>query len=206
MLRPTTLAAAAVLVGCLTASSARADPEVVRLRAAASRPCSLTMSGESAGTGTGTGTSAGTGTGTTGDAECGVSRPTLIYGELLGKGGPYGLGVEHAITPRLALGAVVSVAVIRDQQLYTLAPYVHVTIGRRGRHALFGELGLAIVHSRIPSPVASWDGTSDTGAGGVATLGWERRGARTVIRSYVAAELGEGGLAPWLGLAFGVRL
>jgi hypothetical protein len=134
------------------------------------------------------------------------ARRTLVYGELLGKGGPYGLGVERAITPRLAIGAVVSAAVLRDQQLYTLAPYLHVTIGRRGRHALFGELGGMVVHSHVPSPVPAWDGTSDTGGGGVATLGWERAGDRLVVRAYGAVMVGEGGIAPWLGVAIGVRL
>ena len=134
------------------------------------------------------------------------ARKTLVYGELLGKGGPYGVGVERAITPRLAIGAVVSAAVLRDQQLYTLAPYLHITVGRRGRHALFGELGAMLVHSRVPSPVPAWDGTSDTGGGGVATLGWERAGDRLVVRAYGAAMVGEGGVAPWLGVAIGVRL
>src|SRR5689334_14712511 len=83
---------------------------------------------------------------------------TLVYGELLGKGGPWGVGVEHPITSQLALGAVASFAPIRGQQLYTLAPYLHVTL----RRWLYGELGAVIVHSRVPSPVMSWDGTSDT--------------------------------------------
>ena len=132
----------------------------------------------------------------------------LIYAEALGKGGPYGVGYERTITPRLGIGAVASFAVIRQQQLATLAPYLHVAIARSRsrRHAVFGELGLVIVHSRVPSPVASWDGTSDTGAGGLAAVGYELAGDRVVMRTYLAAELGEGGLAPWLGIAIGVRL
>jgi hypothetical protein len=132
----------------------------------------------------------------------------FVYAEALGKGGPYGVGYERAIAPRLGIGAVASFAVIRQQQLATVAPYLHVAILRSGsgRHALFGELGLVVVHSRVPSPVASWDGTSDTGAGGLAALGYELAGTRVVTRAYLAAELGEGGLAPWLGIAIGVRL
>ena len=129
----------------------------------------------------------------------------LVYVELLGKGGPYGLGFERTITGRLALGAVVSYAVIRDQHLATAAPYLHATIGRRGRHALFGELGAVLVHSRIPSPVPGWDGMSDTGGGGVVTLGYELAARRVVLRAYLAGMAGEGGVAPWLGVAFGVR-
>jgi hypothetical protein len=51
----------------------------------------------------------------------------------------------------------------------------------------------------------SWDGTSDTGGGGIATLGWELAGSRVVFRAYGAVEAGEGGVAPWLGFALGVR-
>ncbi len=133
-------------------------------------------------------------------------RRTFVYAELLGKGGPWGVGVERQLAPRLALGAVVSAAVIRDQQLYTVAPYVHTTIGRRRGHALFGELGAALVHSRISSPVPMWTGTSDTGAGGIAALGWEYARARLGVRAYLAAALGEGGLAPFAGVAIGARL
>jgi hypothetical protein len=114
--------------------------------------------------------------------------------------------VERQLAPRLALGAVVSAAVIRDQQLYTITPYVHATIRRRGGHALFGELGAALVHSRIPSPVPMWTGTNDTGAGGIATLGWEYARARLGVRAYLAGALGEGGLAPFAGAAIGARL
>jgi hypothetical protein len=133
-------------------------------------------------------------------------RSTFVYGELLGKGGPWGVGVERALVPRFAVGAVVSAAVIRDQQLYTLAPYAHATLARGRCHALFAELGAAIVHSRIPSPVAMWDGTSDTGAGGLVTLGWERAGERLGVRAYLAAAVGAGGLAPFGGVAIGARL
>lgn len=131
---------------------------------------------------------------------------TFVYAELLGKGGPWGIGLESPLTPRLAIGTVASAAVVRDQQLYTVSPYLHATIVRRGRHALFGELGASLVHSRIPSPVPMWEGTSDTGVGGLATLGWEFTRARLGVRGYLAGALGKGGLAPFAGLALGARL
>ena len=130
----------------------------------------------------------------------------LVYGELLGKGGPWGLGFEHAIAPRIGIGAVGSIAVLESQQLYTFAPYVHITIAGGARHRLFTEVGAELVHSRVPSPVPSWDGTSETGAGGLLTAGWEIAGSRLVTRVYGAVEAGEGGVAPWLGVVFGVRL
>lgn len=131
--------------------------------------------------------------------------PHLFLLELGGKGGAYGLGYERAITDRLALGAIASFAVLRDQQITTVSPYLHATLLGGRRHALFGELGAVLVHSRIPSPVPDWDGTSDTGGGGVATLGYERAGRHLAFRAYGAVMAGEGGVAPWLGFAVGVR-
>lgn len=48
----------------------------------------------------------------------------LFYVEALGKGGLYGLGYEHALTSRLSLGGAGSFAVVSDQQVLTLSPYV----------------------------------------------------------------------------------
>ena len=84
-----------------------------------------------------------------------ATRPHLVYVELLGKGGAYGLGYERAITTRLSMGAAVSFAIVRDQQIATASPYLHASLLRAGKHALFGELGATLVHSRIPSPCAS---------------------------------------------------
>jgi hypothetical protein len=130
----------------------------------------------------------------------------LVYGEALGKAGAYGLGWELALTRRLSIGAAASFAIVRDQQLYTLAPYLHATFAGEHRHALFGELGLAIAHSRLPSPVPEWDGMSDTGAGAQAALGYEYRRGRLVGRFALGAAAGAGGVAPFGGLALGVRL
>lgn len=130
----------------------------------------------------------------------------LIYVEALGKAGAYGLGYEYAITPRLAIGTVWSYASLRDHQLYTVASYVHVRALARGRHALFGELGAAFVLSHVPSPVPEWDGMSDSGLGGQATLGWEWRPEPIVVRTYLGGAVGEGGVAPFGGLLLGVAL
>jgi hypothetical protein len=128
----------------------------------------------------------------------------LVYVELLGKGGAYGIGYERAITKRLAIGALGSFAILRGQQLTTVSPYIHATLLGR-EHALFGELGAVLVHSRIPSPVDDWEGLSDTGAGGVATLGYERGARHVVVRAYGAVMVGEGGAAAWAGVAVGYR-
>lgn len=129
----------------------------------------------------------------------------LVYGELLGKAGVYGVGYEYTLSPRLAVGAAASYASVRDQQVATLSPYLHVSIVRGAHHGLYGELGAVVAHSRIPSPVDDWDGMADTGAGGIASLGWERASRHLVLRASGSLVVGGGGAAPWLGLAIGVR-
>lgn len=135
----------------------------------------------------------------------GSPQKHLVYVEALGKGGIYGVGFERAITPRLALGVVASYSRIRGQDFATGAPYLHATLLRRGRNALFGELGAVLTHSRIISPVMSWDGASDTGGGGVAGLGWERTTRRVIVRAQGSILAGEGGVAPWAGIAIGFK-
>ena len=129
-----------------------------------------------------------------------------VYAEAFGKDGPYGLGYELGITPRLALGVAASYAVVSDQQLSTFAPYVHADLIRGKRHSMYGDFGLIVVHSRVPSPVPEWDGMSETGAGGQATLGWEWRPWKLVMRTSLGVAAGEGGVAPFLGYAIGARL
>ncbi|GEM_PF-2327496 len=129
----------------------------------------------------------------------------LVYAELGGKAGLYGIGYERMLTTRLSLGIAASYVVLREQQIATIAPYVHATIVRGERNAFFAELGAAVVHSRLPSPVDDWDGMSDTGAGGFASLGWERATRHLVLRTSGTIVAGEGGVAPWLGFAIGVR-
>jgi hypothetical protein len=131
--------------------------------------------------------------------------PNLFYVEALGKAGAYGVGYERQITPRLSLGGAASYAVMRDQHIASVSPYLHATLLRRGKHALFGELGAVLVHSRIPSPLPEWNGISDTGGGGVGALGWERTGRHLVLRAQGSVLVGEGGASPWGGFAIGYR-
>lgn len=143
----------------------------------------------------------------------GVTRATapeppsrhLFYAEILGKGGAYGLGYELALAPRFAVGTAISYVVIRGQQIATVAPYVHASVLRFGKHAVFGELGATFVHSHIPSPVPDWDGMSESGAGGFASVGWERATRHLTLRASGSVVAGEGGLAPWAGIAIGFR-
>ncbi len=129
----------------------------------------------------------------------------LVYVEAGGKAGLYGVGYERVLTSRLAIGAAASFAVVRDQQLTTVSPYLHLRVLGTGRHRLFTELGASFVHSRIPSPVDDWDGMTDSGGGGFASLGWERDGEHIVVRTAASVVVGEGGLAPWVGILIGVK-
>ncbi len=129
----------------------------------------------------------------------------VVYAEVLGKAGEYGLGYEHSIAPRLSLGVAGSYALIRDQQLVTIAPYIHIRIASRNEHSLFAEVGAAFVHSHVPSPVANWGGMTDDGGGGFLSLGYQHTTQRFVMRATASAMVGEGGLGPALGLTIGVR-
>lgn len=136
---------------------------------------------------------------------CSTANADVIYGELLGKAGEYGVGYEHPITERLSLGGAGSIAILRGQQIFTAAPYVHVKLLERGANGMFVELGAVLAHSRIPSPVANWSGASATGGGGFLSLGYQRTQRWLVMRAALSAEVGEGGIGPAFGLAFGVK-
>jgi hypothetical protein len=129
----------------------------------------------------------------------------LLYVEALGKGGLYGVGYEHTITQRLSLGVAGSFAILSDQRVTTIAPYVHGTITSGQRHALFTEVGAVLAHSHLPSPVEGWDGMTDTGGGGFVSLGWEYSRRHVVLRASGSLVAGEGGIGPMLGFAIGVR-
>lgn len=129
-----------------------------------------------------------------------------VYAEAFGKAGPYGIGYELGITRGLALGIAGSFLVLADQRLTTVAPYVHADLIRGKRHSMVGDFGLIYVHSHIRSPVPQWDGMSESGVGGQVSLGWEWRPWRLLVRTSMGVAVGEGGLAPFMGLAVGARL
>ncbi len=134
-----------------------------------------------------------------------VAHADLLYVEALGKAGAYGVGFERVMTERLSLGVAASFISLAGQHIYTAAPYLHGTVLGSARHALFGEVGAVLAHSRIPSPVEDWDGMSDTGGGGFLSIGYEYRRSRFVVRVSGAVVAGEGGLGPMIGIALGVN-
>lgn len=129
----------------------------------------------------------------------------LIYVELLGKAGAYGVGYEYTLMPWLAFGAAASYAVVGDQHITTGAPYVHVTLLGHARNRMFGELGAIIAHSHIPSPVSDWTGMTSTGTAGFASLGYEHTRTHVVLRASGSIVAGDGGVGPMVGLSIGAR-
>jgi hypothetical protein len=131
--------------------------------------------------------------------------PHLIYVEVLGKGGAYGIGYEYTLMRWLAVGGAGSFAVVGDQQITTAAPYIHTTLLGQREHRLFGELGAILAHSRIPSPVTDWKGMSNTGTGGFLSLGYEHATRHVVLRASGSIVAGDGGVGPMVGLSIGAR-
>jgi hypothetical protein len=137
-----------------------------------------------------------------------IEAPTgrhLIYVELLGKAGAYGIGYEYRLMPWLSFGGAASFAVIGDQQIATAAPYVHVTMVGTAQHRMFSELGAILAHSHIPSPVPDWNGSNKSGGGGFLSVGYEHASKRVVMRASGGVATGLGGLGPMIGLSIGAR-
>jgi hypothetical protein len=124
-----------------------------------------------------------------------------VYVELLGKGGLWGLGYGRELGPRLALGVVGSLSVVDGQRIGSLSPFL-TTYLVGSRHRWFVDLGPQVVRVSTPSPVPEWMGTSSTGLGGQLATGYEHR-ARVVVRAFVMAVAGKGGVAPWIGADVG---
>ena len=128
------------------------------------------------------------------------ARRHAAYLELLGKGGLWGIGYDYLAWPRLALGATASYAVVGGEHVATLSPYAALYPAGGRRHRWLVQLGPQIVHLARPSPVPEWPGQSSTGVGGQLGTGYELR-TRLLVRAFAMVTVGEGGLAPWLGVS-----
>ena len=135
----------------------------------------------------------------------GGEEPFALYVEALGRGGAGGLGGEVAIRKRVAVGATVGFMPADGERVTTFSPYLHLVLLARGAHAWFADAGPAVTHRSIPSPVPEWDGVSETSFGAIAGSGYELCGERLFLRSSVSVAVGPGGVAPWGGIALGVR-
>lgn len=126
----------------------------------------------------------------------------VVYTELLGKGGLWGLGYDHPLVHRLDLGAVASYVVLDGQHVWTFAPYARFAVAGSDRNRFYLDFGPQLVRVSTPSPVPEWMGTSSSGIGTQLSAGYEHRG-RAVLRVFAMASVGRGGAAPWLGVDVG---
>ncbi len=133
------------------------------------------------------------------------ARPNAIYIEALGKGGVWGLGYERHLATWLGVGGVASFTMLDGQRMYSLTPYVLVYPARSGAHGLFVDGGANLIRIDTPSPVPEWDGMTESGIGAEMSAGYEYRGT-LLLRLYVQAVAGKGGVAPWGGASIGWTL
>jgi hypothetical protein len=131
-----------------------------------------------------------------------ASPRNVVYLELLGKGGVWGLGYERLLGNAVATGAALSFSVAGSETVISASPYLGVYPFAEGRHRWFLHAGPQAVHSRTRSNVPEWPGTSSTRFGAQLSTGYERRGP-LVFRAYGMLVAGDGGLAPWTGLSLG---
>lgn len=131
-------------------------------------------------------------------------KPHAIYAELFGKGGLWGLGYEHALSPRLALGGVASYYVLGGDHYATFSPYLAAYPIAGVHHRWFVHAGPQVVYRKTPSPVPEWDGMSETGFSGELSTGYEYRN-HVLVRVYAMAAAGDR-FVPWLGASFGWTL
>ncbi|MBA3538372.1 MAG: hypothetical protein H0T79_01980 [Deltaproteobacteria bacterium] len=129
-------------------------------------------------------------------------RRHLVYAELRGKGGQYGIGYEYALLRPLSLGIAGSFEDADNTRRTTLAPYLHLTALRRGDNALFGELGAVVVREdslmdRMTTTTHAFDA--------LGSVGWERTHERLVFRVTGSVLAGDSGTAVIGGLSLGFR-
>lgn len=129
-------------------------------------------------------------------------RRHVIYAELLGKGGLFGVGYDYLVEPWLAVGTALSYVVLDGQHVGTWSPYLGVYLLGRKRHHWYVHAGPQFVYLRAPSSVPEWPGRSSFDLGGELTTGYEFRGPLR-IRVSLMGVAGKGGFVPWLGLSLG---
>jgi hypothetical protein len=129
-------------------------------------------------------------------------RRHALYGELFGTGGLYALGYDYRWRPRLGVGVTVSAYKFDGERVLSLSPYVAVYPLVRGHHSLFAQTGPKLIDRKLDSPVPLWDGVHSTSVGAQLSTGYEYRN-RILVRAFVMAVAGKGGVAPWGGASLG---
>jgi hypothetical protein len=132
------------------------------------------------------------------------SRPSAIYGELLGKGLIYAVGFDYAIRKWFALGASFSYF---DSAAF-ISPYVNFYPVGGYRSSLLLQAGLQLVHINVKNHdildgLPLWDDIEEgLDVGGQVAIGYEFR-AGFLFRVSLLGMFNKNGLMPWPGLTFG---
>ena len=131
-------------------------------------------------------------------------RQHLVYLDLFGKGGLWGVGYEwrHG---RFVAGAAASFYVLSGDRYTTLAPYVGATPIAGERDAWFVHIGPQLVRHTTISPGPEWPGMTTTGYAVEASTGYEHRFGPVAARGYVMFAVGERAV-PWFGASLGWAL
>jgi hypothetical protein len=135
----------------------------------------------------------------------GADERNALYVELLGKGGLWGLGYDRQLHARWAVGAAASHYVLDHEHITSFSPYVAAYPAGGAHHRWFVHAGPQLVRVAIPSPVPEWSGSTRLGIGAELCTGYELR-YHALVRVYVMATAGRGGVAPWAGVSVGWAL
>lgn len=130
-----------------------------------------------------------------------VTRPSAIYGELLGKGLIYSVGFDYALTKHIALGASFSYL---DPAVF-ISPYINVYPVGGWRSSLLLQAGAQLVYSNgKPNDLLKELLWTEEGfdAGGQVSIGYEFR-AGFLFRVALLGMFNKTGFLPWPGLTFG---
>ena len=131
-----------------------------------------------------------------------VTRPSAVYGELLGKGLLYSVGYDYAVNEHLALGGSFSYF---DPAAF-FSPYVNVYPVGGLRSALMLQAGVQIVNVSRPNDELLkgllWEDVDGVDVGGQVSIGYEFRSG-FLFRVALMGIFNKNGFLPWLGLTFG---
>jgi hypothetical protein len=129
------------------------------------------------------------------------SRPSGIYGEVLGKGLIYSVGYDYALTRIVAIGASFSYL---DPAVF-VSPYLTIYPVGGWRSALMLQAGLQLVNiSSKPNDLLSellWE-EEGFDVGGQVSIGYEFRSG-FLFRVALLGMFNKNGFLPWPGLTFG---
>jgi len=128
-----------------------------------------------------------------------VSQNVAIYGDLLGKGLLYGVGMDFNFNKWIGLGATVSYYSIGDLRAGVAAPYLALYAGGF-KNAFLTQLGPVVMFGKE----GSWwifDEGGTMGLGQV-SLGYEYRDG-FLFRAMMTFFFNDKEIAPWPGLTFG---